>query len=112
MPFLNAQNILFWAQGTLKTIFWGASYEDILSYSFDRKVEKFPLESLEHPFLNLRYLECDFAKRFLWPIFALTSFERLLHFPRKWFQLRHSKIFKKLKNYLSQRSEQSFVSSW
>ena len=111
MLFSNAQNILFWAKGTLKTIFWEAYYEDILSYSFDKKAEKFPSECLKHYFLNSRYLEHDIVKSFLWPIHALTSFERLLHFPRKWFQLRHSKIFKKLKISLFQRSEHSFVSS-
>ena len=111
MLFPNARNIPFRAQGTLKTVILEASYNYILSYSFDKKVEKFPFECLEHSFWKLRYLERHFVKRFLLPIFALTSFERLLNFPRKWFQLRHSKIFKKLKNSLSQRSEHSFVSS-
>ena len=52
----------------------------------------------EDSFFSSRELQNHFLKSFLWPNFDLNTLNALLHFPRKWFQLRHSKNCKKLKN--------------
>ena len=72
MLFSSAHNTRFWGQGTFKTIFWEASYDQIL-------IEKV---------LNV-----------------------LPHFSRKWFQLCHSKICKKLNSALFKRLQHSFLIS-
>ena len=69
MTVWNAQNICFWGQGSFESIFYNASYDQILIY---------------------------------------TVFDVLTHFPRKWFQFRQSKIYKKLKNALLKGSRNCF----
>ena len=70
---------------------------------FSKKLKNAIFKVSEHMFLTSRKLQNNFLKSFLWKICIQIVFNALPHFPRKLFQLRQSKVSKKLKKYHFQR---------
>ena len=118
IPFSNAQNIRFWAQGSFKTIFlrsfqwpnfdlnrcWcfvslSQKMVSTLSLKNCKNLKISFSKCTEHSFLISRSLQNQFLKIFLWPTLNLSDLECFVS------------ITKKLKNTLFKHSEHSLLSS-